>query len=74
MTGMLLDSAKSAGALEYKNKPAIEPRNNWFDNDCHNRRRINRRKLGEANKTSNNCAKKAAAKEYRLFLLQKKSK
>ena len=32
------------------------------------------RRLREANKTSNHCVRKAAANEYKLFLLQKKSK
>ena len=63
LIGLLLDSSKSVGALKYKNKSAFEPRNNWFDNDCQNRRRRYRKKLREANKTSNNCENKAAAKE-----------
>ena len=71
---LLLDSAKSVGALKHKRKPEFVPRNDWFDNDCQIRRRIYSRKLREANKTSNPCERKAAAKEYKLFLLQKKSK
>ena len=70
---LLLDSAKSVGALKHKRKPEFVPRNDWFDNDCQTRRRKNRRKLREANKISNHCERKAAAKEYKLFLLQKKS-
>ena len=70
----ILDSAMSVGALKHKRKPEFVPRIAWFDNDCQIRRRIYRRKLREANKTSNHCDRKAAAKEYKLFLLQKKSK
>ena len=70
----LLNSAKSVDALKHKRKPEFVPRNDWFDNDCQIRRRIYRRKLREANKTFNHCERKAAAEEYKLFLLQKKSK
>ena len=71
---LLLDSAKSVCALKHKRKSEFVPRNDWLDNHCQIRRRIYRRKLREANKTSNHCERKAAAKEYKLVLLQKKSK
>ena len=56
LTELLLDSAKSVGASKYKRKPAFEPRNDWFDNECQIRRRIYRRKLREASTISNHCA------------------
>ena len=74
LTELLLDSAKSGGALTQKRKPAFEPRNDWVDNDCQMRRGKYRRKLREANKTSNHCERKAAAKNFKLYLLQKKNK
>ena len=72
LTGVLLDKGKSVGASKYKSRPAFEPRNNWFDNDCQNRRPIYRKKLREAKKNFKNYEKKAVAKEYKLFRLQKK--
>ena len=72
LTETLLDSAKSVGAFKHKRKPAFEPRNDWFDYDCQIRERIYRRKLREANKTSNHCKRKAAAKEYKIFAAKEK--
>ena len=72
LTELLLDSAKSFGAVKHKRKPALEPRNDWFDNDWRIRRSIYRRKLREANKTSNHCERKAAAKEYKFFPAKEK--
>ena len=43
LTEILLDSVKSVGAFKQKRKPAFEPRNDWFDNDCQIRRRVYRR-------------------------------
>ena len=73
LTEILLDSAKSVGAIKGRRKPAFQRRNNWFDIECHNQRTIYRKKLREANKKSNHCLKKTAAKEYKMFLLRKKS-
>ena len=72
LTEVLLDSAKSVGALKHKRKPAFEPRNDWFDSDCQIRLRIYRRKLREANKTSNHCERKAAGKKYNFFAAKEK--
>ena len=44
LTEILLDSAKSVGALKGRSKPAFQRRNNWFDSECHNQRTIYRKK------------------------------
>ena len=64
LTGILLDSAKSVGALKGRRNPAFQRRNNWFDIECHNQRTIYRKKIREANKKSNHSEKKAAAKDF----------
>ena len=73
LTGILLDSAKSVGALKGRGNPAFQRRNNWFDIEFHNQRTINRKKIREGSKTSNHSVKKPAAKEYQMLLLRKKS-
>ena len=49
LTELLLDSAKSVGAMKHNRESAFEQRNDWFDNDCQIRRGIYRRKSREAN-------------------------
>ena len=63
LTGSLLDSAMSVGALTCRRNLAFQRRNNWFDSECHNQRTIYRKKTREANKKSNPFEKKAATKE-----------
>ena len=57
LAGILLDSAKSVGALKFKSKYVFEPRNKWSDVDCQKQRRIYRTKLREAKKKSNYLGK-----------------
>ena len=73
LTGILLYSAKSVGALNGRRNPAFHRRNNWFDFECHNQRTIYHRTIREANKMSNHSEKKTAAKDYTMILLRKKS-
>ena len=72
LTGILLDSAKSVGALKCRRNLAFQRRNNWFDSECHNQWTIYRKKIREAKK-SNPLEKKAATKEYRLFYCGRKA-
>ena len=74
LTELLLDSAKPVGALKRKRKPAFEPRNDWFDDDYQIRRRIYRRKLREANKTSNPAKGKQRLRTISCFCCKRKNK
>ena len=73
VTGVLLDNANLVGALKCRRNLAFQRRNNWFNSECHNQRTIYRKKIREANKKSNPFKKKAATKEYKLFLPRKES-
>ena len=40
LTEVLLDSAKSVGALKDKRKPAFEPNNDWLHIDAHSPQKV----------------------------------
>ena len=70
---LICESASRAGALRTsKGKTTFTSNNGWFDRDCQSKRSIFRKRLRWANKWNDKSERKAAFREYKYFLRQKR--